>query len=552
MPGLHVYMTVFFLSMRLTDAKLAQGTLDTDSGYGTQDILLYYDTPGQWDSIYKRGKTCEESMSVLAINSNQVLSLNTSRTQTSTFSGCSLIRYHGDTWYSCAGTRRFRSARERWWYIAVARCGTPKDQVTGLYLEYKIHMTNGDDYIHEEFSVDEFSKLKRRQLFHATYKLFLAALFIWTGHLVIMVIAWARYGQTGVELTRLEVTGQVLYYYESPPGYGIIGIHLLGWAWFLHSNVFTLKHAQKKSAFYIPFFSFYTVWFLAGPGVTLIAMFVMAKWSREKTVNGVEQFVTFLGHCFFLVLTRPDAANSNFPYHVRTSQIATLGDGGGSAYVLGSSFELSERDKTTDNSVKENHKRKSPEQKLPPLEKQHAIRVRSEASSLFPKNTNMGTTSTPSPVNFLTGDINRNTTLGLSGNEYSINNNNSTATTIIPGCNDNSNNNITLNANHLFHQSISIMTRRGDVSSNPLPSIGEVRALSVYPGAGTSDSTASLESQHPLSPRGATGWLPKGRAAQLPPLNTHHHPIPNVTGGGFLNASKQPSAPDFDMFQAKK
>ena len=35
--------------------------------------------------------------------------------------------------------------------------------------------------------------------------------------------------------------------------------------------------------------------------VVLVAMFAMAKWSREKTVNAVEQFVGLCGHLFFLV-----------------------------------------------------------------------------------------------------------------------------------------------------------------------------------------------------------------------------------------------------------
>ena len=31
--------------------------------------------------------------------------------------------------------------------------------------------------------------------------------------------------------------------------------------------------------------------------------------------------MTFLGHAFFLLLTRPNAHNKNFPYHVRTTQV---------------------------------------------------------------------------------------------------------------------------------------------------------------------------------------------------------------------------------------
>ena len=35
-------------------------------------------------------------------------------------------------------------------------------------------------------------------------------------------------------------------------------------------------------------------------------------------------FVMFLGHTVFLLLTRPNAHNENFPYHVRTTQIGIM------------------------------------------------------------------------------------------------------------------------------------------------------------------------------------------------------------------------------------
>jgi len=41
-------------------------------------------------------------------------------------------------------------------------------------------------------------------------------------------------------------------------------------------------------------------------------------------VTSVEHFVVFLGHAVFLILTRPNAHNKNFPYHVRTTQIGIL------------------------------------------------------------------------------------------------------------------------------------------------------------------------------------------------------------------------------------
>ncbi|GFO46860.1 transmembrane protein 145, partial [Plakobranchus ocellatus] len=110
--------------------------------------------------------------------------------------------------------------------------------VKGLYLYYKLHMTNGDDLLHEEFSADEFYillidiiffilyikimvlsiicavVLKKRQLLHTTYRLYLASVTLWTIHLLCMVIAWGSYGTTGWEMRRMEVLGRCQYTFK--------------------------------------------------------------------------------------------------------------------------------------------------------------------------------------------------------------------------------------------------------------------------------------------------------------------------------------------------
>ncbi|XP_021358727.1 transmembrane protein 145-like [Mizuhopecten yessoensis] len=228
--------------------------------------------------------------------------------------------------------------------------------------------------------------LRSRQLFHSTYKLYISSVVFWLVNLFFLSLANGMYSADGYENDQLELAGrvfgaisdlvflllliligkgytitrgrlpasstikvtvfftlytivyavlfvyeaevfdpgEVLYLYESPPGYGLISLRLIGWAWFCYSIFFTLKHFKTKSLFYYPFFIFYTVWFWAGPIVILVAMFAMDQWMREKTVHGVAMFITLVGHGFFQVLTRPSAANKNFPYHVRTSQIATM------------------------------------------------------------------------------------------------------------------------------------------------------------------------------------------------------------------------------------
>lgn len=47
--------------------------------------------------------------------------------------------------------------------------------------------------------------------------------------------------------------GEVLYLYESPPGYGLIILRVIAWWMFMYSTLFTLKHYPEKARFYYPF-----------------------------------------------------------------------------------------------------------------------------------------------------------------------------------------------------------------------------------------------------------------------------------------------------------
>ncbi|XP_076310961.1 transmembrane protein 145-like isoform X2 [Tachypleus tridentatus] len=115
--------------------------------------------------------------------------------------------------------------------------------------------------------------------------------------------------------------GEVLYVYDSPAGYGLVGMRLVGWSWFVYANIFTLIHYPEKSRFYTKLFLIYSLWFLSGPVIILISTFMVPKWMREKLINGIELFISLTAHLTFFILTRPSAANKNFPFHVRTTQI---------------------------------------------------------------------------------------------------------------------------------------------------------------------------------------------------------------------------------------
>ncbi|CAG9577154.1 unnamed protein product [Danaus chrysippus] len=133
---------------------------------------------------------------------------------------------------TCRNSRRFRSARERWWFIAISNCGSAK----GLDVRYKFLMTNGPsgDFWHEHFSADEFYvlpillaytfayvivmvavvmcsvELKTRHLLHSTYKLFLISIVAQHFGVILQSLAGIRYAYNGIGNPASKVIGQFL------------------------------------------------------------------------------------------------------------------------------------------------------------------------------------------------------------------------------------------------------------------------------------------------------------------------------------------------------
>ncbi|PWA20596.1 hypothetical protein CCH79_00011584 [Gambusia affinis] len=228
--------------------------------------------------------------------------------------------------------------------------------------------------------------LKGRQLLHTTYKMFMTAAGVEVLSLMFHCVYWGLYARDGVgngslkilgkllfsvsflvfllmlillgkgfTVTRARIShsgsvklsiymtvytityvilfiyeaeffdpGEVLYAYDSPAGYGLMGLQLVAYVWFCYAVLVSLKHYPEKQPFYVPFFTTYTLWFFAVPVMALIANFGIPRWAREKIVNGIQLGIHLYAHIVFLVITRPSAANKNFPYHVRTSQIGIL------------------------------------------------------------------------------------------------------------------------------------------------------------------------------------------------------------------------------------
>ncbi|XP_049883728.1 uncharacterized protein LOC126379135 [Pectinophora gossypiella] len=131
---------------------------------------------------------------------------------------------------TCHNSRRFRSARERWWFIAISNCDSNK----GLDVRYKFLMTNGPDgdFWHEHFSADEtyvlpvllaytFAyvivmiavvicsvELKSRHLLHSTYKLFLISIVAQHFGVVLQSLVYIKYAANGVGSENSKTVGQ--------------------------------------------------------------------------------------------------------------------------------------------------------------------------------------------------------------------------------------------------------------------------------------------------------------------------------------------------------
>ena len=67
-------------------------------------------------------QTCVEKEAVLHIENHQVINLTNKYGP----SGCELVPVGDENILECSGSRSFRSARERWWYIAVSHCDNAK------------------------------------------------------------------------------------------------------------------------------------------------------------------------------------------------------------------------------------------------------------------------------------------------------------------------------------------------------------------------------------------------------------------------------------------
>uniref|UniRef100_A0A9L0S0A3 Transmembrane protein 145 n=1 Tax=Equus caballus TaxID=9796 RepID=A0A9L0S0A3_HORSE len=352
-----------------------------------QNILLYFDDPSQWPAVYKAGdKDCLAKESVIRPENNQVINLTTqyawSGCQVVSEEGTRYLSCSsGRSFRSGDGLQLeyemvLTNGKSFWTrHFSADEFGILETDVTFLLIFILIFF----------LSCYFGYLLKGRQLLHTTYKMFMAAAGVEVLSLLFFCIYWGQYATDGIGNESLKILakllfsssflifllmlillgkgftvtrgrishsgsvklsvymtlytlthvvlliyeaeffdpGQVLYTYESPAGYGLIGLQVAAYVWFCYAVLISLRHFPEKQPFYVPFFAAYTLWFFAVPIMALIANFGIPKWAREKIVNGIQLGIHLYAHGVFLIMTRPSAANKNFPYHVRTSQIAS-------------------------------------------------------------------------------------------------------------------------------------------------------------------------------------------------------------------------------------
>ncbi|CAG5096211.1 Similar to tmem145: Transmembrane protein 145 (Xenopus laevis) [Cotesia congregata] len=191
------------------------------------NLLLYYDAPNQWPSVYPSDKTCEQKKSILSLDHGQIVPLSASLAR---ISGCEQL---DDPWAKlhCTSYREFRSSRPRWWFIVLADCSSK----SGLNVSYDMSLTNGESgsFWREHFSADEFwllplligaesayillvsyslyvsFQLRERRLLHVTYKLFMISLIYQLIGISLEIYSLAYRGATGFESRRAELFGNL-------------------------------------------------------------------------------------------------------------------------------------------------------------------------------------------------------------------------------------------------------------------------------------------------------------------------------------------------------
>uniref|UniRef100_A0A1I7XME2 GpcrRhopsn4 domain-containing protein n=1 Tax=Heterorhabditis bacteriophora TaxID=37862 RepID=A0A1I7XME2_HETBA len=187
-----------------------------------QNLLLYFDSEDQWPRAYTQLKV---PLSPYDNKLTKCIIVNDTSASTPT------------TWVHCSGTRTFTSMRSRWWFLAISSCDLEDkgNNSNGIYVEYKLIMTNGEptEILRFQFSDDEWlilptdflflillfilllvnyvigCQLTSRRLYHNTYRISTQSLLLDVTGLTMMVISYGTYAVDGVGTPFLKLMAQL-------------------------------------------------------------------------------------------------------------------------------------------------------------------------------------------------------------------------------------------------------------------------------------------------------------------------------------------------------
>lgn len=97
-------------------------------------------------------------------------------------------------------------------------------------------------------------------IFIACYSFLYCTLFIYESRVRLATALWRQKGRQGMGMGQAFDPAEVLYLYDSPGGYGILVLGLVGWAWFCRAIYTTLLHYPEKRGFYLRFCFFFSIW----------------------------------------------------------------------------------------------------------------------------------------------------------------------------------------------------------------------------------------------------------------------------------------------------
>uniref|UniRef100_A0A4W3IA98 Uncharacterized protein n=1 Tax=Callorhinchus milii TaxID=7868 RepID=A0A4W3IA98_CALMI len=222
----------------------------------------------------KFSEDCWSKEAVAAIEKNQLFNL----TQSFPLSGCQVMEENGINYTDCQRGLGFKSARERWWFLAVSNC-----MGGGIRLDYKITMTNGKTLWRRHFSANQIGSLGSNVML--LYKLgadskeyFYVWRSCWSEKLTklynvivgifpvlgrfFLCVHFGIYGCNGVGCESLMDPGKVQTGLESPFGFAVTALQFLTALWFSYSTYHILQQHPEKQPFYSYFFPAFTFWAL--------------------------------------------------------------------------------------------------------------------------------------------------------------------------------------------------------------------------------------------------------------------------------------------------